>query len=434
MPLINEADLATTNFISLHLLSEPPIKEVVKQVERLRPRAIKTLGSPDYLLNLIKALDGVLDYTPYYIYRAWGDDDVIGTPDTFGGLRLVATTEDGSIKYFNPGTAWTYWADRGISRWRLETLSRATKPVHVEFLNECFPDLREEEGRTISDLYSFEREATARLGDDYNLRACAVNVGVGRSTPDMWRAMGDFTGGGLFGRLRQYEGIIGVHAYSGLFMGLWHLDAQAEDPENHKWGLRKPPIEYVKTRRIGEVAEVQQGSYLAFRPIYDMQWIHYFGGGGIPVVIGEFGFDNAGAGTYKLYTGGADLAGWRQQTKYWEQMGFLDDGKTPEQFYAEELKYAQDQYAKEPQVVAATIFSYGLWDTPFNPEHGKSFDIREPDGTAPVIDEFLNLLEPDEPDEPGEPGEPGDDKPSFWERVIAWIKDVLERLFSRFLR
>ena len=127
------------------------------------------------------------------------------------------------------------------------------------------------------------------------------------------------------------------------------------------------------------------------------------GGGDIPIVITEAGIDDAGFHSYRHYTGGAGAGAWRECIPFWRSLGYLD-GRSPEQFYGEQLAWLEAQCSIYPWLLGATVFTVGSdlatrWAL---------YDVLD----TPVFDHFLAALEsygdttPEEPEEPEAPEEP----------------------------
>lgn len=392
--------MSEKRFQGIHLMPGFDLDKTVDLILLLNPRMVKYFGiDASEFSRLITALRGHGFVADYYVYRPWYNDQLIGRQDQWNKLHAAGTNHNSSGSWFDPQKAYEQWK-RAVTFGTLEHLAGVGIPIYVELLNEAEIDLFQEGNRLKSNRLSFEKQATAMLKYEYNLRAVALNIPSGNSNPDIFRAAGTFTGVGLYQVLRDNQGAIGTHAYAGLFMQLWHLDAQAIDSNAGNYALRESPKWYVDNAYVADVAAVRSSSYLAFRPFSEVAWMQEFEGGGVDVLLTEHGFDKTGAQTYMRYTDGKELGGWRYFAEYWDKLGFLEGGKTPAQFHAEQLFYADRQYVKEPQVKAAAIYCAGLWKTEFDPAYGKSFDILDSDGLSETITALDSLYtgEPPETD------------------------------------
>lgn len=83
--------------------------------------------------------------------------------------------------------------------------------------------------------------------------------------------------------------------------------------------------------------------------------MHALGYTGITQVITETGLDASAEDITKRSESGA----FKSAEPFLREVGLLTGGKSLDEYYAEELWYAEQQYRVYPDVIGATIFSYG---------------------------------------------------------------------------
>ena len=157
---------------------------------------------------------------------------------------------------------------------------------------------------------------------------------------------------------------------------------QAVQPDGQ---LGRSPAEVASDTRIYPDTVA---SWLAFRASMSHQHLIAVGGGDIPIIISEFGFDDAGFHSYRHYTGGASVSAWRECIPYWRSLGYLND-KTAAQFYGEQLAWAEAQAAIYPWLMGMTVFTVGSDPA----SRWALYDVLD----TPVFDHFLAALD-DQPD------------------------------------
>jgi hypothetical protein len=316
--------------ISPHMMFAPDINDTINVMRQWRPAVLKSFNEIGHLLQVA----GGLDYEPILVGRLWWDDGQMGNPNDFNRMVAYATT-GGS---FNPQKAVDLW----VSKFNFAQYGGRAN-LFFESYNEI--------GLQV-EYMAFEAARTRTMFERYGLRSCVLNPAVGWTDANYWRAAANV---GLLDAVRQTGSLLGTHGYAGLWLGLWHGDAQATAANDMR--LAKSPLEYVREAKIYP-AEMP-GSWLAFRVVRDYYNLNAMGYGDLKFVLTEFGFDEAGLATYKHYTGGKSVNGWRDWVPHWQANGFLENGKTPERFYAEQLVWAEKQFQAYPFVAGATVFTYG---------------------------------------------------------------------------
>lgn len=145
----------------------------------------------------------------------------------------------------------------------------------------------------------------------------------------------------------QYHNLLSLHEYGGLFMDMWYDGA----------GYNAYPDSYL-----------EGWLFTRYRKVWNKH-IKPNGWTDIRIVLTEFGLDNAATSTVVKIAGKA-IGPWTQCRSVWaNQFGRPD----AEQFYTEQLIWADRQMQKDPYVIGATIFTHGT----MSPVWGE-FDIEGP--------------------------------------------------------
>lgn len=407
------------DFVGLHLIDRPPLDEIVPVILRLRPRVLKNYDTGSgYFVDLLKRLRANGFMPEFPIMRFSYDDQRIGNDNDWQSLKKYATASGST--YVNPTKAWEGWLN-AVTRGGLEHLQSAYETIYVGWLNEAGGfDYRLENGKLVCDRLDCEREWAAQLTLNYpNLHAAALNLSTGFSNESIFKAASADYGNGLLNTLWQYRGIIDTHCYADLFLQNWYGSAQAiqgnPNAPNPDYHYREHPSHYVNNPEIGSLQFSRATGYLVGRAMMETEWSQWYGGGAVPVIVGETGFDRgAGFQSSRLYvnTPSTDENGWRDMAKHWESLGFLEGGKSPARFYAESLHWERKIYEPEPGVKGCAVFIYGGANTKFG--KWRSFDIRDEGGGSEVIDEYISIREGDTPTNPDPPVPPVEPAKGCW--------------------
>jgi hypothetical protein len=315
----------------------------------------------------------LLDYEPTFVARFWWEGG-IGTPDNFQPLQDHATVHAFGQVDYSPARAYDRWRDQ--LRAELDAIAERDN-FYVESFNEV---------GVSREYLQFERERTARLHGDYGLRSLVGNLGVGWSTLGHFELARDV---GLIHTLRDHGGAWGEHGY-GSVLGLQMYHGPQNQAVQADGRLGRTPIDMANDRTIYPDTV---DSWLAMRASMSHQHLIKVGGGDIPIIISEFGFDDAGFHSYRHYTGGAAVSAWRECIPYWQQLGYLKD-KSAAQFYGEQLAWSEAQSAIYPWLIGMTVFTVGSDPA----SRWALYDVLD----TPVFDHFLAALneQPSLPDDP----------------------------------
>lgn len=347
-----------TTKLGLHLLAHPPIDELRGILTRWQPPVIKSLGTPgeiQYLINVADVIPNAKIVQRFYWF------DPIGNTDQFD--LWYRELGENTLEH------WLGTVNNGVSQ-------QAGNPrLYVESFNEVGM------GR---EYLAFETRRTYALMERYGLKSAVINAAVGTTSPQAWE---EARAVGLLDAVRNTGSVIGLHAYAGFFMSLWHGTQNLGDPANGM-RLKADPRQLIFRPIIPYADPDGLQSWLAFRCRQDHEQLKRMGYGDIKFVLTEFGIDNAGYDTYKNYTGEMGRGGWQAWAEIWRQYGFLINDLTPEKFYALQLMWADQQLQAYPFVDGATIFTYGsdagtLWTR---------FDIRHR-----ITEHLVNMLTGVEP-------------------------------------
>jgi hypothetical protein len=347
-----------TTKLGLHLLAHPSIEELRGLLARWQPPVLKSLGTAgeiQYLINVADVIPTAKIIQRFYWF------DALGNTDQFDlwYRELGERTLDHWIDIVNHGLV----QQSGNPR------------LYIESFNEVGMG---------PEYLAFETRRTYALMERYGLKSAVINSAVGTTSPQAWEAA---RAAGLLDAVRNTGSVIGLHAYAGFFMSLWHGTQNLGDPANGM-RLKADPRQLMFRPIIPYDDPDGVQSWLAFRCRQDHEYLKRMGYGDLRIVLTEFGIDNAGYDTYKNYTGDMGRGGWRAWVDIWRQYGFLINNLTPEQFYAIQLMWADQQLRQFPFLDGATIFTYGsdpgtLWT---------GFDIR-----PKVAEHIVNMLTGVEP-------------------------------------
>lgn len=139
----------------------------------------------------------------------------------------------------------------------------------------------------------------------------------------------------------QYGNLLGLHEYGGLWMDLWYGPNQTEA--------------LIAGRRVA-FPETREEGWLFGR--YRRVWRRHIEPNGwtdIRVALTEFGIDRAGDSVTQPLAGYLTST-WQTCGPAWQK---LDNRNDAEQYYFEQLQWADRQMQKDSYVVGATIFTWG---------------------------------------------------------------------------
>lgn len=282
-----------------------------EELQRARPRVIKT-GDPGMLSTLHRLLG----------------NDVIYIGRNFAEIDDLERWDSGRV-LSDPRGAAHYWVD-------------AFRPAMLQAPYaywESFNEVSRWDAMPQYGLFEAERQ---RLMAAEGFRACVGNFATGCPpiTPDdndPWAHMYP-----ALEACHQYGNLLGLHEYGGLWMDLWYGPNQHNAVVN---GQRVPfPADYHEGWLFGRYRKV---------------WRHHIAAHGwtnVRIVLTELGLDRAGTVTTDVLTHGANVGPWQQCRSWWSQ---LDGRPDAEQFYVEQLQWADRQMHRDAYVVGATIFCRG---------------------------------------------------------------------------
>lgn len=307
-----------------HILVEPPIDETREVLSRWQPPVIKSLGDMGYLPLVADVVPEAKLIQRFYWSHAAGDP---GGFDTW-----FATYQGNTLETWLGMFHGAFASQQGNGR------------MYVESFNEV----------GMGEAYlRFEADRVNTLYNRYGLRSCVINAAVGTTSAFDWQIAQNV---GLLDAIRNTGSIIGLHAYAGLFMSLWHGRQNLGNPANEN-RLYDDPRNLIFRPVISYEDPDGLESWLAFRCRRDHEDLRSLGFGDLKMVITEFGLDNAGIETYRHYTNNESRGGFRSWINDWQRLGFLE-GTTPEDFYVDQLLWADQQLQAYPFIEAATIFTY----------------------------------------------------------------------------
>lgn len=324
-----------------HFLLEPPIDEVREVLARWQPPVVKSMGDIGYLPLVADVIpDTKLIQRFYWNHPA-------GEPGNFEGW--INTYRESTLETWLGMFHGSLVSQQGNSR------------MYVESFNEA----------GASEAYlRFEAERVNTMFSRYGLRSVVINAAVGTTEAADWIRARDV---GLLDAVRNTGSLIGLHAYAGLFITLWHGRTNLGNPNNDR-RLHDDPRNLVFRPIIRYDDPDGLESWLAFRCRRDHEALRNMGYGDLKIVLTEFGLDNAGIETYRHYTNNESRGGWRTWVNDWQRLGLLD-GKSAEEFYADQLLWADQQFQEYPFVEGMTIFTYH--SDPVN-RNWYDYDIRGP--------------------------------------------------------
>jgi hypothetical protein len=187
----------------------------------------------------------------------------------------------------------------------------------------------------------------------------------------------------------QHSNILGLHEYGGIWLDLFFGPNQADAVQG---GRRVPfPAAHEEGWLFGRYRKVWR------RHIEPNGWTN------LRIALTEFGLDKAGDSVTTLLAGYVTQA-WRTCGPAWSN---LDHRSDPEQYYFEQLQWADRQMQQDNYVVGATIFTWGSFGDGWH-----DFDIE-----GPVAEKLITYIQSTK-DDPLPP-DPGDTTPSMYVTPIA---------------
>jgi hypothetical protein len=225
----------------------------------------------------------------------------------------------------------------------------------------------------------FEAERQRILNNE-GFQACIGNFAVG--TPeivgdgDLWPAFYP-----ALEAAHRYGNILGLHEYGGLYMSTWYGPNTSDVIRSGNWD--KYPRVYSDGWLFGRYRKVWT------KHIMPHDWT------GIKIALTEFGLDNVATADVDFLLRKLGLSGpvgsWTTCQKVWRTLEGADGSNGPLN-YVKNLIWADNQLQKDPFVIGATVFTWGvshdeaLW---------KDFDIQGP--AADYLVEHIALQQPDGP-------------------------------------
>lgn len=141
----------------------------------------------------------------------------------------------------------------------------------------------------------------------------------------------------------RYRSVLGLHEYGGLYTSLYYGDENQHNAVVARGGCTFP--------------ETYEEGWLICR--YRKVWRRHIvpnGWTGIRIAITEFGLDRAGTVTTDILTGGANAGPFKQLGEHWRNLNGRNDS---EQFYLEQLRWADAQMQRDSYLIGATMFAWG---------------------------------------------------------------------------
>lgn len=411
-----------SNIIGVHAMANPDRNGFDPFLDKLKPAlcvCLVTLDQWQYVRGLAQTFPAIK-----FVAAPWFVD--LGTRDNFGPFQEAATQREAGQVYFNPDIAWNNWLnlDGGKMRAFHEGL-RGLPNVYIQGHNEV---------GVFEQYVTWEKQRTAQTRDLFDLKSVVINDGVGKGQFahfQLYQSMG------LYNVLHDWGGVLGRHDYAGGFLELWHGEAQAistqaatvyalGESENvvqlhewdnltlgdekqvilwqggkpfvmaqsESWPLAKHPTEYMNKMEVYEAARFNPtsgdlSSWLALRVLREHHWINITGGGNIPIMITEYGYDDAGRQSLApYYSNTYGPRGIVNTRKIWDEWNLINH----ETILGKQLAYADAQLRKVPMVQGASLFQYGER----NSEAWKLFNFESID----FVDAYLAALNPTEPPPP----------------------------------
>lgn len=271
-------------------------------------KVIKVIES----MGLLQHLHGALGDQTTFIARAWpvGDDFL-----RFGGHH---DPKAAAVRWFNAmlpvirQAPFAYW----------ESFNEMSSWDHLAAYGE------------------FEAERQ-RIMADHGYKCCIGNFAVGTpeiaDSGDVWPRFYP-----ALSAAHRYKNILGLHEYGGLWMDLWY----GPNTGLTKGNKRQPfPAEYAGGWLFGRYRKVWR------KHIQTNGWTD------IRIALTEFGLDMAGTSETSVLTG-QTVGAWKSCIGAWER---LDGRRDPEQYYFEQLRWADTQMQRDPYLIGATIFTWGTF-------------------------------------------------------------------------
>jgi hypothetical protein len=187
----------------------------------------------------------------------------------------------------------------------------------------------------------------------------------------------------------QFKNILGLHEYGGIWLDLFYGPNQAAAVQT---GKRVP---FPQSRDEGWL-------FGRYRKVW-RRHIEPNGWTNLRIALTEFGLDKAGDSVTTPLAGYVTQA-WRTCGSAWSK---LDRRSDSEQYYFEQLQWADRQMQQDPYLVGATIFTWGSFADGWH-----DFDIE-----GPVAEKLVSYIQSTR-DDPVIPG-PGDPVPSMYITPVA---------------
>lgn len=205
-------------------------------------------------------------------------------------------------------------------------------------------------------IFEAERQ---RILYDNGIKACIGNFATG--CPDISEFVGDADRKDYWPEFypalkacNKYQNLLGLHEYGGLWM--WTYYGQNQRQRMLDGQTVHFPDEYAEGWLFGRYRKVWR------RHITSNGWTR------IRIALTEFGLDRAATDTtYELTKIDGGAGPWRQLGAAWTKLNNRPD---TDQFYTDQLRWADSQMMRDPYLVGAAIFSWGTTD-----ETWKEWDV-----------------------------------------------------------
>jgi len=372
------------NKMGLHLMNNPDrvgLDPLLKQLDPALCVVLARMGNAGYIRGLAETFPNIK-----WVAAPWYESQ--GTRDNFGTFEESATQREAGEMFFNPSIAWENWLniDGGKMRQFHEGLAGLPN-VWMQGHNEVGV------GKNYVD---WEKQRTVLTRFHYGIGSVVINDGVGKSEFSHFQMYQQL---GLYPVLLNNGSALGMHAYAGALLELWHGEVQAVSQDGEARPLAKHPREYLNSvpvyeaARFNDRADGDLGSHLAFRVLRDHHYINETGGGEVPLFITEFGYDDAGRQSLTpYYSNTYTPRGLVRARKIWDEWGLSNH----EEILGQQMAYADAQLRKVPNVVGAAWFQYGEQ----NSEAWRLFDLKPVQFVAPYLESLKNEPPPVIPDLP----------------------------------
>lgn len=292
--------------IGLHLMGTLTQDMITRAIAK-RATVYKSIENPSALVQIRQAIPGAT-----FVYRRYQDSN-----------------QDPSEYIAQSGGL-----DAAVNRWMadMEGLFQQIPWAAFESFNEP--------GNAEQAYCDFEELRVQRMAAR-GLKAVILNVGAGKSDKAMWGRAAKAVRAAIVA-----NGYVGIHGYA---QSLISAAYNGSHWENGQWvGPVYPPML--------KLDDPNPNAWHAFRVERDIADLKALQITQAKFILTEFGLDDMI--DPNGYPSEGRRRGWKTNEDVWRNRGWLN-GKTATQFYREQLVYANTVLGRLPQVVGATVFSYG---------------------------------------------------------------------------